>query len=409
MPRQEEERERDRNVQRRRTRRKVPEWEDRHGEREGEPGALMQHCGAGRERREPDGPAARIERQGPRRPGHKCGREQRGSELRRPGGNRDRTASAVSAPPLPPRRPQGSGKRRGAGPPARVEVEGAVDRPQQRSRQVRAERLEARRALLDRAGRLEQRAPPERMAPAQRLPEHHADRPHVGGLGGLLPCEPLGRDVGERPRHVSLRGERLRLLDLRQAEVEHTHGNRLPLREQHVGGLDVSVDDAARVRVREGLEHLSGRLDRSGVVELAAAERLAERASRHVLVGDVHVARIPSEPVGALTGRMAQPGSGLRLAFGTRRSLALPRDDLQRDVEAVALVPGQPDGARAAAAKRPQRAVAAQHELALDQGWRCIGHRLSRVGGGTGKSFTTAEAALALPPSGRAGSARASV
>ena len=53
----------------------------------------------------------------------------------------------------------------------------------------------------------------------------------------------------------------------------------------------------------------------------------------------------------------------LGLALGPRRRLALARDDLERDVEARALVAGEPDRARAAAAERPQRPVAVEDEL----------------------------------------------
>ena len=62
------------------------------------------------------------------------------------------------------------------------------------------------------------------------------------------------------------------------------------LAEQDVRRLDVAVDDPAAVGVRERVEHLRRRLDRLGVVELAGCERLAHRAARDVLVGDVDVA-----------------------------------------------------------------------------------------------------------------------
>src|SRR5437588_1090132 len=146
------------------------------------------------------------------------------------------------------------------------------------------------------------------------------------------------------------------------------------------------MDDSALVRVRQRAEHLSSGLDRRRVVELPAPQRLAERAAGHVLVSDVDVAGVASEPVGALAGRMAQPGGRLCLPFRPGRRLSLARDDLQRHVESVLLVTSEPDGARAAAAKRTQRAVATEHQLALDQRWGGVRHRLSWVGGGTGKS-----------------------
>src|SRR5439155_19391989 len=98
--------------------------------------------------------------------------------------------------------------------------------------------------------------------------------------------------------------------------------------------------------------------------------------------------RVPPEAVGPLARGVSQSCGRLRLTLGARRCLAFAGDHLQCDVETVPFVTGKPDGARAAAAEWPQGAVAAEHELALDQGWGCIGHRLSRVGRGLGNSFT---------------------
>ena len=229
------------------------------------------------------------------------------------------------------------------------------------------------------------------MAAGQRLPEHQSHRPDVRRLGRQRPGQPLRGDVGECARHIALRSQSFGLLDLRQTEVEHPDGDVPPLCEQHVRRLDVAVNDPARVRVRECLEDLSARLDRGVVIELAAPKRLAEGPARHVLVGDVDMLGVASEPVRALAGGVAQAGGGLRLPLGPGRRLALPRDDLESDVEAVLLVPGKPDRAGPSTPERPQRAVAPEDELALDKGWGCVRHRLSRVGGGTDKSFTCRE------------------
>ncbi len=143
--------------------------------------------------------------------------------------------------------------------------------------------------------------------------------------------------------------------------------------------------------MRERLEHLGARFDRGAVVQLAATERLAKGPPGDVLVGDVDMLGVTAEAIGALTGGMAQTGRSLGLALGAGCRLPLTGDDLERDVEPVLLVPGKPDGAGTAAPERPQRAVAPEDELALDKGWGCVGHRLSRVGGGENKSFTRRE------------------
>ncbi len=204
---------------------------------------------------------------------------------------------------------------------------------------------------------------PERMRAGERLPEHHADRPDVGGGGRLLAEQPLGRDVAERAGDVADRGQRVELGHLREPEVEQPHVDLVALGEQHVRRLDVAVDDPAPVRVRERLEHLRGDLDRAAVVELAGRERLAQRLARDVLVGDVDVARVARERVDPLAARMAQRGRGPRLALGARGGLSLARDDLQRDVEAGLLVARKPDVAHSARSERPQRPVAAEDQL----------------------------------------------
>ena len=52
------------------------------------------------------------------------------------------------------------------------------------------------------------------------------------------------------------------------------------VREQDVGRLHVAVDDPLRVRVREPVQHLRGGLDRGGVVEPPAADRVAHASRR---------------------------------------------------------------------------------------------------------------------------------
>ena len=206
------------------------------------------------------------------------------------------------------------------------------------------------------------------MASRECLPEHHADRPDVGGLGGERARKALRRDIGERPGHVALGGQGLGLLDLGQTEVEHLRVDPAALRQQDVRRLDVTVDDPAPVSVRQGLEDLGRSLDRRRVVELAASQSLAEGATRDVLVGDVDVLRVAAETVGTLTRRMTEARGRLGFPLCSGRRLPLPRHDLQGHVEPVLLVAGEPDRAGTAAPQGPQRPVAAENEVALDKG-----------------------------------------
>ena len=105
--------------------------------------------------------------------------------------------------------------------------------------------------------------------------------------------------------------------------------------------------------VCEAVEDLSSCLDGLAVAQLARAHRLTQRAAADVLVGDVDVAGIGAEAIRAQAALVSQPRRRLGFAFGPVRRLALARDDLERDLEPRALVPCEPDGARAAAPEGP--------------------------------------------------------
>src|SRR5207302_8225690 len=134
----------------------------------------------------------------------------------------------------------------------------------------------------------------------------------------------------------------------------------LAVREEDVGRLDVAVDDPARLRVRETLEHLRPGLDGVAVTQLTGPERVAKRPPGCVLVRHVDVPRVASARVGAEAALVPQPRRDLCFALGPLAGLPVTRDDLQGDVEAGSLVAGEPDGARAAAPERPQRPVAVE-------------------------------------------------
>ncbi len=201
------------------------------------------------------------------------------------------------------------------------------------------------------------------MPPRERLPEHHAHGPDVAGGGSLLACEPLRRDVRERAGDVADGGQGLGLGEGREAEVEQPHGDRWVVGDQHVGRLHVAVDDPAAVRVREPLRELGAGLDQVGVAELLRAEGVAEGEARGVLVGDVDVAALPAEGVGAQAGRVPEPRGRLGLPLRPEARLALPGHDLQGDVEPRLLVPGEPDRAAGAASQGAKWAVAAQGQI----------------------------------------------
>jgi hypothetical protein len=181
------------------------------------------------------------------------------------------------------------------------------------------------------------------MAAGQRLPQDHADGPDVAALRRLLAGQALRGDVRERPRDVADRGQRVRLVELREAEVEDPDRDPSAFLDEHVRRLDVPVDDAAAVRVCEPVEHLGANLDGLRVGELARAELLAERAATHVLVRDVDVSPVAAEVVRAHAALVSKPRRSLHLAGCPSRALPLTGDDLERDVQPGALVARQPD------------------------------------------------------------------
>jgi hypothetical protein len=98
------------------------------------------------------------------------------------------------------------------------------------------------------------------------------------------------------------------------------------------------MDDAARVSMREAVQHLRGRLDDLTFSQLTAAERLSERAPGYVLVGDVDVGAVGGERMRALAALVPEPRRRDRLTLRARAGLALARDDLERDLDACLLV-----------------------------------------------------------------------
>jgi hypothetical protein len=126
--------------------------------------------------------------------------------------------------------------------------------------------------------------------------------------------------------------------------------------------------------VRERLQDLGSRLDRGGVVQLARAQGLSQRLAGNVLVGDVDVAAVALEAVGAQAALVSQAGGCECFAFGARRGLALARDDLEGDFEPRVLVACEPDRSGAAAPERAQGPIALSYELARRERKRRLGH-----------------------------------
>jgi hypothetical protein len=192
-----------------------------------------------------------------------------------------------------------------------------------------------------------------------------AERPQVGGRGRSEAAGPLGRDVGRRAQQLSGAGERGVAGGAGDAEVGQHH----PAvgAQQHVGRLDVAVDDALRVRGVQRREHRQADLGHPPRRQRAgAAHHLRERLCLDQLhhqerlavllddvvdghgVGGVEPGRVPGLPAGALPQLLAL---GLGQA-GREQHL------LDRHLAVQELVLRAPDGAHAPRAEGAEQPVA---------------------------------------------------
>ena len=349
--------------------RDVPERKDGDGEREGKPEPWTQRGQPRAERGQQERPVGGIEGQ---RRGHPAHGER--GECRRDGSRRDRprlepqprppTRARTPRRTLPPGIPKLPSETSSRGTRARLDLKRRVDRRHEPVRQVGPRLSNRRRPRLDLLARLERRRPPERMVACQGFPQEHADRPHVRRRPRLLAVQALRRDIGKCAGDVSDRGQRLRVRQLREPEVEEADRNLVLLRDEHVRGLHVAVHDAVRVREGEPLEHLCGGLDGAVVAEEAGAESLSKSDSRHVLVRDVQVLVVHLEAVRTQATGVTEPRRRLGLSLRSWLCATLPGDDLEGDLGARRLVQREPDRPRSAASERAQGPVATENEAA---------------------------------------------
>ena len=190
------------------------------------------------------------------------------------------------------------------------------------ARQVAAQAAQRRQPHADAPrGRRGVRAA-HRVDAAERLVEHEAERVEVRGRGRAAALGLLGRHVGERADDVAGRGQRVVAGDAGDAEVGQLgdDARRLGrLGDQDVAGLDVAVDDAARVRVRERVAQRDA--DQHDVAVGQRAVGAAARASvcaAHELGDQVDGVVVAAGLVERDDRRVRQPRGGQRLALGPR-------------------------------------------------------------------------------------------
>ena len=211
----------------------------------------------------------------------------------------------------------------------------------------------------------------------ERVVEHAAQRVDVGARVEALAADLLGRDVAERPDPAAVAGGAgVRGHALGEPEVGQV--GVVVGAEQDVGGLDVAVDDAARVRRVERAGHLGDDVRRAGRVAggarraRACAGRRLDVAHRDVERPVVALARVVDrDDVGVVDRRR-----GARLADEAIAEVGvlgeLRGDELQRDRAIEVELERSIDHPHAAAARDPQDAVAGELVSLVQAGHRAF-------------------------------------
>ena len=155
--------------------------------------------------------------------------------------------------------------------------------------------------------------------------------------------------------------------------------------------------DHPLVRVRKPFQDLSRRLDRLGVAQLARSHRLAQGLTAHVTRRRCRRALSPSRSRRREAALVPQTDRRLGLALGAMGRLALPRDDLESDVQPVVLVAGQPHRSRTPA-PNGAAAVAVQDQFPARKRLCATDTTFGGLAAAVSKSFHTADSVVTVAP-----------
>lgn len=204
--------------------------------------------------------------------------------------------------------------------------------------------------------------------------QEHAQRPQVGGGAGAAAGHPLGRDELQGADELAADGEGFLALDVGDAEVGEDHA--AVGAQQHVGRLDVAVDDADGVRGAQGTE--DGDADAGGLRGLhrAALEDLVQGLAAHQLHDDPGQSVLHDDVMDRDGGRMVDASRGAGLAVEAvggplmarvLRVAGQPRL-FDGDFTVHQLVECPPDGAHTAGADALDQAVTPADHTPLGAG-----------------------------------------
>ena len=208
------------------------------------------------------------------------------------------------------------------------------------------------------------RAGAERVRARQALVDHHARGPHVGRRRGGVAAAGLGGHVGEGAEEPVVDG-RVGVGDGGDAEVGEPHGAVAP--EQDVRRLDVAVDDAVRVGVREGVADGGRDAEERLVRQRLLAQGALQVAAVHELRDDVDVLVVLEDLAQAHDVGMAEPRGDRDLAPRALPEDGVVRDGLDGHGVAGLLVVRAEDRARAADAEHSVDPEPAEHQAGREQ------------------------------------------
>ena len=170
------------------------------------------------------------------------------------------------------------------------------------------------------------------------------------------------------------------------AEVHQLRPRLAVLDHLHVLGLDVAVDDAARVGVVERLAEVGADLADLAVGELAGVGEAGQGRALDQLGDEQRVAVLLPQLVEGDDAGVVEPGRGLGLAQDPPAGLAPLLDRLHRHRALEAAVPGLVDDAEAAAADAALDQEAVEHEGADQSSSHFAGQRLPLLRAAAGKN-----------------------
>ena len=197
----------------------------------------------------------------------------------------------------------------------------------------------------------------ERRAAGEHLEQDRAGGEAVGPRIDRLAVHLLGRHVPRRPHHDAAASQAdgglagLLHLGPGQSEIEQLDA---VARDEHVGRLEIAMDDAARVdRAKRG-EHLRRDRYRLGDAERAARQPLGERLAFEQFHREEQVVAILADVVDLADVRMIDARGRARLppqSLPGRLVLSETQNHLQRDGALQALVVGLVDDPHPAGAQ----------------------------------------------------------